>query len=36
MIELKELKQGAFRNIFHYKTKEQFEDDYFAKNTLKK
>ena len=33
--EVKNLKQGAFRNTFHYKTKEQFENDYFAKNTLK-
>lgn len=34
--EVKNLKQGAFRNTFHYKTKKEFEDDYFAKNTLKK
>lgn len=34
--EVKNLKQGAFRNTFSYKTKEEFDDDYFAKNTLKK
>ncbi len=34
--ELKNLKQGAFRNTFSYKTKEEFENDHFAKNTLKR
>jgi len=34
--DVKDLKQGAFRNTFSYKTKEEFEDDYFAKNTLKR
>jgi len=34
--EVKNLKQGAFRNTFSYKTKEEFEDDHFAKSTLKK
>ncbi|MFC5978023.1 toxin-antitoxin system YwqK family antitoxin [Flavobacterium salmonis] len=32
----KDLKQGTFRNTFRYKTKEEFEDDYFARNTLKR
>lgn len=35
LYERKNLKQGAFRNTFRYKTKEEFENDYFAKNTLK-
>ncbi|WP_202704148.1 hypothetical protein [Flavobacterium sp. UGB4466] len=34
--ELKNLKQGAFRNTFSYKTKEEFENDHFAKSTLKR
>jgi len=34
--EVKNLKQGDFRNTFRYKTKEEFEDDSFAKSTLKK
>ncbi len=34
--EIKNLKQGAFRNTFRYKTKEEFENDYFAKNMLKR
>ena len=34
--EVKNLKQGAFRNTFRYKNKEEFEDDNFAKSTLKK
>ncbi|MFH6956766.1 toxin-antitoxin system YwqK family antitoxin [Flavobacterium aquidurense] len=34
--EVKNLKQGAFRNTFRYKTKEEFEDDNFAKNNLKR
>jgi antitoxin component YwqK of YwqJK toxin-antitoxin module len=34
--EEKNLKQGAFRNTFRYKTKEEFDNDYFAKNTLKR
>ncbi|TPG41978.1 hypothetical protein [Flavobacterium pectinovorum] len=34
--EVKNLKQGAFRNTFSYKTKEEFENDQFAKSTLKR
>ncbi|WP_337966784.1 hypothetical protein [uncultured Flavobacterium sp.] len=34
--EVKNLKQGAFINTFTYKTKEEFENDHFAKNTLKR
>ncbi|MCC9016463.1 toxin-antitoxin system YwqK family antitoxin [Flavobacterium lipolyticum] len=34
--ELKNLKQGAFRNTFSYKTKEEYENDHFAKSTLKR
>ncbi|MFB9078767.1 toxin-antitoxin system YwqK family antitoxin [Flavobacterium procerum] len=34
--QLKELKQGAFRNTFRYMTKEEFKDDYFAEKILKR
>jgi len=34
--DAKNLKQGAFRNTFSYKTKEEFENDQFAKSTLKR
>ncbi|MBF7092878.1 hypothetical protein IUY40_15185 [Flavobacterium sp. ALJ2] len=34
--DAKNLKQGAFRNTFRYKTKEEFDQNYFAKNNLKR
>lgn len=34
--ESKNLKQGVFRNTFRYKTKQEYENDYFSKNQLQK
>lgn len=34
--DAKNLKQGAFKNAFSYKTKEEFENDQFAKSNLKR
>jgi len=34
--ETKNFKKGKFKNTFHYKTKEEFDNDYFAQHTFRK